>query len=54
LTSDNELERFNTVLRKVLSVPREELQRREEEWKRKQAQKKRQQQNAGSGQDQMK
>jgi hypothetical protein len=32
-----ELEKFNTVLRKVLSVPREELVRREEEWKRNRA-----------------
>lgn len=30
-----ELEKFNTVLRKVLSVPREELVRREKEWKKK-------------------
>jgi hypothetical protein len=29
-----ELEKFNTVLRKVLSVSREELARREKEWKR--------------------
>jgi hypothetical protein len=36
-----ELEKFNTVLRKVLSVPREELKRREAEWKRNRAQKKR-------------
>jgi len=41
LTNDNELEKFNTVLRKVLSVPREELLRREKEWKREQARKKR-------------
>jgi hypothetical protein len=37
----SELEKFNTTLRKVLSVPREELLRREKEWKRKQARKKR-------------
>jgi hypothetical protein len=36
-----ELDRFNAVLRKVLSVPREELLLREKEWKRKQARKKR-------------
>ena len=34
-------EKFDAVLRKVLSVPREELMRREKEWKRKQARKKR-------------
>ena len=38
---ESDLERFNAVLRKVLSVPREELQKREKEWKRKQARKKR-------------
>jgi hypothetical protein len=32
---------FNAALRKMLSVPREELQRREAEWKREQARKKR-------------
>lgn len=37
----SELEKFNTVLRKILSVPREELIRREKEWKKKQARKKR-------------
>jgi hypothetical protein len=29
-----ELEKFNTALRKILSVPREELVRREKEWKK--------------------
>jgi hypothetical protein len=38
--SNSELEKFNAMLRKVLSVPREELLRREAEWKRNQAQKK--------------
>ena len=38
---ESELEKFNTVLKKVLSVSREELQKREKEWKRKQARKKR-------------
>lgn len=38
---ESELDKFNTTLRKVLSVSREELQRREKEWKRKQARKKR-------------
>ncbi len=37
----DELEKFNAVLRKVLSVPREELVRREKEWKKEQAQRKR-------------
>jgi len=37
----SELDKFNTTLRKVLSVSREELQRREKEWKRIQARKKR-------------
>jgi hypothetical protein len=36
-----ELENFNAALRKMLSVPREELQRREADWKREQARKKR-------------
>ena len=35
-----ELEKFNNVLQKILSVPREELMKREKEWKRKQARKK--------------
>jgi hypothetical protein len=35
-----QLDKFNAVLRKILSVPREELQRREAEWKREQARKK--------------
>lgn len=37
---DNELGKFNTVLRKMMSVSREELHRREEEWKREQERKK--------------
>lgn len=37
----NELEKFNAVLRKVLSVPREELMRREKVWKEEQVRKKR-------------
>jgi hypothetical protein len=41
MENNSELENFNTVLRKVLSVPREELLKREKEWKRKQARKKR-------------
>ena len=38
---DTELGKFNAVLRKVLSVPREELLKREKTWKKKQARKKR-------------
>jgi hypothetical protein len=37
----NESEKFDSVVRKILSVSREELQRREKEWKRKQTRKKR-------------
>jgi hypothetical protein len=40
-TDDTELGKFNAVLRKVLSVPREELLKREKAWKKKQARKKR-------------
>ena len=40
-TSNNpELEKFNAVLRKVLSVPREELLKREQAWQQEQARKK--------------
>jgi hypothetical protein len=39
-TNDNELEKFNTVLRKILAVPRAELLKREKEWKKEQARKK--------------
>jgi hypothetical protein len=41
MQSNTELDRFNAVLRKILSVPREELIRREKEWKRERARKKR-------------
>jgi len=41
MSENTDLDKFNSVLRKVLSVPREELLRREKEWKRKQARKKR-------------
>jgi hypothetical protein len=40
-TDNTELGKFNAVLKKVLSVPREELKRREAEWKRERARKKR-------------
>lgn len=36
-----EFEKFDTVVRKVLSVSREELKRRAEKWKRERAKKKR-------------
>jgi len=39
--SNPEFERFDTTMRKVLSVSHDELQRREKEWKRKRARKKR-------------
>jgi len=42
MSSDpSEFEKFDTVMRKVLSVSHKELQRREKEWKRKRARKKR-------------
>jgi U3 small nucleolar ribonucleoprotein component len=39
--SNPEFEKFDSTIKRILSVPREELQRREKEWKRKQARKKR-------------
>lgn len=33
----SECQKFDAVVRKMMSVPREELQRREKEWKRKRA-----------------
>jgi hypothetical protein len=47
--NDTELSKFNAVLRKVLSVPREELLRREAEWKRNQARKKATKESTESG-----
>jgi hypothetical protein len=41
MTDASELDKVNGVLRKIMSVPREEMQKREREWKRKQARKKR-------------
>jgi hypothetical protein len=38
---NNEFDKFDATMRRVLSVSREELQRREEEWKRQRARKKR-------------
>ncbi len=38
---ESEAQKFDTVVRKILSVSREEMQKREKEWKRKQARKKR-------------
>jgi hypothetical protein len=41
MTNENpEFDKFNAVLRKVLSVPREELLKREKAWKKAQARKK--------------
>jgi hypothetical protein len=40
-TNNSEFEKFDNTVRKVMSVSREELQRREKEWKRKRAQQKR-------------
>jgi hypothetical protein len=33
----SEFQKFDETVRKMISVPREELQRREKEWKRKRA-----------------
>jgi hypothetical protein len=41
MTDTSELDKFNAVLRKVLSVPREELLKREKAWKKERARKKR-------------
>jgi hypothetical protein len=40
-THTNEFEKFDAVMKKVLSVSHDELKRREKEWNRKRAQKKR-------------
>jgi U3 small nucleolar ribonucleoprotein component len=37
----NEAEKFDVVVRKLLSVSHEEIQKRDKEWRRKRAQKKR-------------
>jgi hypothetical protein len=39
--TSQEFNRFDSTVRKILTVSHEELQRRETEWKRKQARKKR-------------
>jgi U3 small nucleolar ribonucleoprotein component len=39
--AETEAERFDTVVRKLLSVSHEEIQKRDKEWRRKRAQKKR-------------
>ncbi len=39
--NNSESEKFDTVVRKLLSVSHEEIQRRDKEWRRKRAQKKR-------------
>lgn len=33
--AESEFQKFDVVVRKILSVPKEELQKRENEWKRK-------------------
>jgi len=38
---NNEFDKFDAVMKKVLSVSHDELKRREREWKRKRAKKKR-------------
>jgi hypothetical protein len=40
-TQLSESEKFDTVVRRLLSVSHEEIQRRDKEWRRKRAQKKR-------------
>lgn len=37
----DEFQKFDTTMKKIISVSHEELQRREQEWKRKRARKKR-------------
>jgi hypothetical protein len=39
--NQSDAERFDTVVRKMLSVSHEEIQKRDEEWRKKRAQKKR-------------
>ena len=41
MTSESEAEKFDTVVRRLLSVSHEEIKRRDKEWRRKRAQKKR-------------
>lgn len=36
-TSKSEFQKFDEVVRKMIAVPREELEKREKEWKRKRA-----------------
>ncbi len=40
MKSNPEFEKFDAVMKKVMSVSHEELQKREKEWKRKRARKK--------------
>jgi len=37
--TDSEFEKFDAVVRKMLTVPREELKKRERAWKKRQARK---------------
>jgi len=41
MNKDTEFSKFDTVVRKLLSVSHEEIQRRDKEWRRKRAKKKR-------------
>lgn len=41
LSKPSEAEKFDTVVRRLLSVSHEEIQKRDKEWRRKRAQKKR-------------
>jgi hypothetical protein len=41
MTGNSESERFDAVVRRLLSVSHEEIQKRDKEWRRKRAQKKR-------------
>ena len=41
MNNPSEFEKFDAVMRKILTVSKEELKKREKEWKRKRAKKKR-------------
>jgi hypothetical protein len=41
MTSNSEAEKFDVVVRRLLSISHEEIQKRDKEWRRKRAQKKR-------------
>ena len=46
---NSESEKFDTVVRRLLSVSHEEIQKRDKEWRRKRAQKKRAKTSPASG-----